>query len=110
MDVEFIGNTAYVLVTLVGTDVGGNDVVGIYRVDDSDSFTVVADIGAFAGGQSTEHSIRSSDRCPVCARYLPRWVLGHRWAPQPGAVGHTRRRGPELIAFGICADRAGGAG
>jgi hypothetical protein len=30
MDVAFIGNTAYVLVTLVGTDVGGSDVVGIY--------------------------------------------------------------------------------
>ena len=48
MDVAFIGNTAYVLVTLVGSDVGGSDVVGIYRVDDEDSFTVVADIGAFA--------------------------------------------------------------
>jgi len=48
MDVAFIGNTAYVLVTLVGSDVGGSDVVGIYRVDDPDSFTVVADIGAFA--------------------------------------------------------------
>jgi hypothetical protein len=48
MDVEFIGQTAYVLVTLVGPDVGGSDVVGIYRVDGPDSFTVVADIGAFA--------------------------------------------------------------
>jgi hypothetical protein len=48
MDVAFIGNTAYVLVTLVGSDVGGSDVVGIYRVDGPDSFTVVADIGAFS--------------------------------------------------------------
>lgn len=48
MDVAFIGSTAYVLVTLVGSDVGGSDVVGIYRVDDPDSFTVVADIGAFS--------------------------------------------------------------
>jgi sugar lactone lactonase YvrE len=48
IDVAFIGNTAYVLVTLVGTDVGGNDTVGIYRVDGPNSFTVVADIGAFA--------------------------------------------------------------
>jgi hypothetical protein len=31
MDVAFIGSTAYVLVTLVGPDVGGSDVVGIYR-------------------------------------------------------------------------------
>jgi sugar lactone lactonase YvrE len=48
MDVAFIGSTAYVLVTLVGPDVGGNDVVGIYRVDGPDEFTVVADIGEFS--------------------------------------------------------------
>jgi len=50
MDVAFIGGTAYVLVTVVGPEVGGNvnDVVGIYRVDGPDSFTVVADIGEFS--------------------------------------------------------------
>lgn len=48
MDIAFMGSTAYVLVTLVGPDVGGSDVVGIYRVDDHDSFTVIADIGAFS--------------------------------------------------------------
>ena len=48
MDIAFIGRTAYVLVTLVGPDVGGSDVVGIYRVDGPASFTVVADIGEFA--------------------------------------------------------------
>jgi len=47
-DVAFIGGTAYALVTVVGSDVGGSDVVGIYRIDGPDSFTVVADIGAFA--------------------------------------------------------------
>jgi hypothetical protein len=47
-DVAFIGGTAYALVTVVGPDVGGSDVVGIYRVDGPESFTVVADIGAFA--------------------------------------------------------------
>jgi hypothetical protein len=47
IDVAFIGQTAYVLVTLVGSDLGGSDVVGIYRVDGPDSFTVVADIGEF---------------------------------------------------------------
>src|SRR6266511_3287324 len=47
IDVAFIGKTAYVLVTLVGPDVGGSDVDGIYRVDGPDSFTVVADIGEF---------------------------------------------------------------
>jgi len=48
MDVAFIGSTAYVLVTLVGPDVGGSDVVGIYRIDGPNSFTVIADIGAFS--------------------------------------------------------------
>jgi hypothetical protein len=48
MDIAFIGRTAYVLVTLVGPDVGGSDIVGLYRVDGPDSFTVVADIGAFS--------------------------------------------------------------
>jgi hypothetical protein len=47
IDVVFIRHTAYVLVALVGTDVGGGDIVGIYRVDGPDSFTVIADIGAF---------------------------------------------------------------
>jgi hypothetical protein len=48
MDVAFIHGTAYVLVTLVGTDIGGSDVVGIYRVDGPNTFTVIADIGAFS--------------------------------------------------------------
>jgi hypothetical protein len=48
MDVAFIGSTAYALVTLVGTDVGGSEVVGIYRVDGPNSLTVVADIGQYA--------------------------------------------------------------
>lgn len=41
IDVAFIGSTAYALVTLV-------DVSGIYRMDDADSFTVIADLGAFS--------------------------------------------------------------
>jgi hypothetical protein len=48
VDVVFVGRSAYVLVTLVGPDVGGSDVVGIYRVDGPNSFSVVADIGAFS--------------------------------------------------------------
>jgi hypothetical protein len=47
IDVAFIDNIAYALVTLVGPQFGTSDVVGIYRVDGPDSFTVVADIGAF---------------------------------------------------------------
>lgn len=48
MDVAFMGSTAYALVTLVGTDVGGDKEVGLYRVDGPSSFTVVADIGQYA--------------------------------------------------------------
>ena len=48
MDVAFLGRRAYVLVTLVGPEVGGGAVDGIYRVDGSGQVTVVADIGAWA--------------------------------------------------------------
>ena len=48
IDVAFIGTTAYALVTLVGADVGGSAVVGIYRMDGPTGFTPVADIGAFS--------------------------------------------------------------
>jgi hypothetical protein len=48
VDVAFLGRSAYVLVTLVGPDVGGSDVVGVYRVEGQTRSTVVADIGAFA--------------------------------------------------------------
>jgi hypothetical protein len=57
MDVEFIGQTAYVLVTVVATDLNDvfgpgtvpepGNVVGIYRIDGPDSYTVIADIGAY---------------------------------------------------------------
>ncbi|MDF2775870.1 MAG: exported protein of unknown function [Geminicoccaceae bacterium] len=50
VDVAFLGSTAYALVTGVGPDLepGRNDVVGIYRVDGPNSFTVIADLGAFS--------------------------------------------------------------
>ncbi len=48
MDVAFVRHRAYVLVTLVGPDVGGTGVDGIYRVDGPNRVTVVADIGAWS--------------------------------------------------------------
>jgi sugar lactone lactonase YvrE len=51
IDVAFVGTTMYVLVTLVGPDVGGDSVVGIYEMDESGDFTVFADLGAW----SVEH-------------------------------------------------------
>jgi hypothetical protein len=69
MDVAFLGRTAYVLVTLVGPDVGGSNTVGIYRVDGPRSFTVVADIGAWALAHP-----------PVPAFFIP---TGVQYAMQP---------------------------
>ena len=48
MDVAFLGGTAYAIVTLVGSEFGTDDLVGIYRIDGPDSYTVIADIGAFS--------------------------------------------------------------
>lgn len=48
MDVIFLDGTAYVLVALVASDVGGSNAVGLYRMDGPQSFSVVADLGAFA--------------------------------------------------------------
>jgi len=50
VDVAFVDATAYALVTLVSADAGAStdEVVGIYRIDGPDSFTVIADIGAFS--------------------------------------------------------------
>jgi sugar lactone lactonase YvrE len=49
MDVEFVGRTAYVLVTLVGPSFGQPDVVdGIYRIRRNGSATAIADIGAWS--------------------------------------------------------------
>jgi hypothetical protein len=50
VDVAFLGNTAYALVTGVGPDLepGRDDVVGLYRIDGPNSFTVIADIGAYS--------------------------------------------------------------
>lgn len=48
MDVAFLGQTAYALVTLVGSDWQGTDTVGIYRIDGPDKSTVIADIGKWA--------------------------------------------------------------
>jgi hypothetical protein len=49
MDVVFIGGTAYALVTLVDDPnlFPTGQVNGIYRIDGPDSYTIIADLGAF---------------------------------------------------------------
>lgn len=100
MDVEFIDSTAYVLVTLVGSDVGGSDVVGIYRVDAPDQFTVIADIGTW----SVDHPPATSFFVPTGVQYAMEKYRngflvtdGHHnrvlWVSLDGAI-------TEVIAFG----------
>ena len=48
IDVAFLGRTAYALVTLVGPDVGGTGVSGLYRIDDADSSTIIARIAEWS--------------------------------------------------------------
>jgi len=49
MDVAFVGNTAYALVTVVSDPLlGGNAPDGIYRIDGPHSCSLVADIGAWS--------------------------------------------------------------
>lgn len=50
VDIAFIGEVAYVLVTVVGPNPfnPGTDIDGIYRVDGPNEFTVIADIGGFS--------------------------------------------------------------
>ena len=50
IDVAFRGGTAFALVTGVASDLdpGRTDIVGIYRVDGPDSYTIIADIGAWS--------------------------------------------------------------
>jgi hypothetical protein len=48
MDIAFRGRTAYVLVSVVGPDVGGTAAHGVYRMDDADSWTLIADLGQHA--------------------------------------------------------------
>ena len=54
VDVAFHGGTPYALVTGVAPDLGGNDIVGIYRIDGPNKFSVVADLGAWSTANPPE--------------------------------------------------------
>src|SRR4029079_18828284 len=95
----FIDGIAYVLVTVVGSDVGGHDVVGIYRRDGPSSFTVIADIGAFAAA----HPPKTDFFIPTGVQYaMERWRGGfvvtdghHNRVYRVTLDGHVS----ELVAF-----------
>jgi hypothetical protein len=48
MDVAFVGTTAYVLVSVVDSAVGGHQKDGIYRVDDRYHSTLLVDLGTWS--------------------------------------------------------------
>jgi hypothetical protein len=100
MDVAFIGSTAYALVTVVGPDVGGSDIVGIYRVDGPSSFTVIADLGAFSMQNLPDYPVDLPTGVQYALQAYRGGFLvtdGHHnrvlWVTLDGAVS-------ELIAFG----------
>ena len=100
MDVAFIGKTAYVLVTLVGADLGGADVVGIYRIDGPDTSTVIADIGAFSISHPPATPFFVTSGVPYAMEPYPHGFLvtdGHH-----NRVLHVMKDGgevTELLAF-----------
>jgi hypothetical protein len=104
MDVAFIGNTAYVLVTLVGGDIiGGPHIgdatVGIYRLGPDGRFTAFADIGAWSVDHppATDHFVTTGVQYAL-HRYRGGFLVtdGHH-----NRVLHVRLDGAidELIAF-----------
>jgi hypothetical protein len=72
MDVTFVGGTAYALVTLVSSDVGGSNVDGIYRIDGPHHWTVIADIGAW----SIAHPPKTEFQVPSGLQYALEPVAG----------------------------------
>jgi len=100
VDVAFIGGTAYALVTGVGPDLEGDDIVGIYRVDGPNSFTIVADLGAFsvANPPATDFFVPTGFQYAIEPFRGGLLVTdGHHnrvlWVTRDGAI-------TELIAFG----------
>jgi hypothetical protein len=100
VDVAFLGGTAYALVTGVGPDLEGDDIVGIYRVDGPNSFTVIADLGAW----SIDHPPATDFFVPTGFQYAIETFRGgflvtdghHNrvlWVTRDGEI-------TELIAFG----------
>jgi hypothetical protein len=100
MDLVFLHGRLYAIVTLVGTDVGGDDVVGLYRLEDNGQWTVVADIGAFSIANPPD----SEFFVPSGVQYaIERWkhgVLVSDGHHNRVLKVHTNGQIREVIAFG----------
>ena len=87
-----------------------SDVVGIYRVD-GPTVSPSSRTSARSPWPIRQHRLLRPNRSPVRAGNLPWRVPGHRWAPQPRAAGHPRRRGHRVDRVRQHRpDRAGGVG
>lgn len=107
MDVAFLGHTAYVLVTLVGPDVGGSSIDGIYRIDGPHAQTVVTDIGSFAMAHppTTDYFIPSGVQYALTPHRAGFLVTdGHHnrvyYATTSGAVSEAETLG-DIVPTGI---------
>ena len=67
MDVAFVGTTAYVLVALVDSTVGGNQKDGIYRVDGKYNSTLIADLGTWSFNNPPTPTVPSTTSCPTAS-------------------------------------------
>ena len=100
VDVAFLGGTAYALVTGVAPDLDGNDIVGIYRMDGPNTFTVVADIGAWSEAHPPETDIFIATGFQYAIQtYKDGFIVTdghHNRVLQVGVDGNIS----ELVAFG----------
>jgi hypothetical protein len=90
MDVEFIDGTAYVLVTLVGSDVGGHD--GRWHLPCGRAGPLHRHRGhrRMVGGPSARDALRHPNRGPVRHGEVPQRLPGDRRPPQSGVAGEPR--------------------
>jgi hypothetical protein len=94
MDVAFIGNTAYALVTVVSDPLlGGTAADGIYRIDGPHSCSLVADIGAW-----------SASHQPTGRGFDYVLVTGVQYAMQPWRGGFLVTDGHHNRVLGVGLD------
>jgi sugar lactone lactonase YvrE len=98
VDVVFRGHTAYALVSLVDKEVGGDSQNGIYRIDDRDDHTLIANLSKFNRKHLPEvYDLKSGN--PFAIEAIDKGFLvtdgNHNRLLKVSKHGHVR----ELVAF-----------
>ncbi|PKH40166.1 hypothetical protein CXG46_13495 [Nocardioides alpinus] len=102
MDVAFLGDRAYVLVSVAGASVGGpDDVMGIYRLKGNGRFAVFADLGTW----STNHPPKDPDWFVSQGVHYSMQVWRQGFLVTDAHLARVIRVGPtgrirELVGFG----------